>query len=138
MSIRTIAVETVRAWRRAGHVYGLSDCLLKVAGYGQSLCGVDIGAPWRGTYSTEEEALAIVRSAGGAVPLLGGALMASGHFRPVDHVAFGDAVVVDLGIAEVGGIVLDGHVAMGLARGVEQLPLRFIKVVGAWRCTSES
>src|SRR5215217_2946844 len=112
MSIRTIAIETVRTWRRAGHVYGLSDCLLKVAGYGQSLCGVDIGAPWRGTYSTEEEALAIVRAAG-------------------------EAVVVDLGTAQVGGIVLDGDVAVGIARGVEQLPLRLIKVSGAWRCTSE-
>jgi hypothetical protein len=129
--------EAIRAtldeWTRTSHVYGKHDCLLSIANYGRGLSGVDIGAPWRDTYTTEAEALAIVRKAGGAVLLLGGALMGAG-FVPVDNYRRGDALVVNVGDgAQVGALHLGDKIAMRLARGVIKVPAKFIKVAAGWR-----
>jgi hypothetical protein len=129
-----VLVATLRQWRRSAHVYGKSDCLLSVADYGGAQCGVDIGAPWRGTYSTEAEALAIVAKAGGAVRLLGGALE-TGGFRRVQLVERGDPIVGRVLGREIGGIWLGGGRAAFRA-GTGLLEVRFNEqgVLGAWRC----
>jgi hypothetical protein len=126
------ALEHTRSlWRRGAHLYGQSDCLLSVADYGQLLSGVDIGAPWRGTYDSEAAALGIVADAGGAVPLLGGALI-SARFVPVDNPGRGDALVVLAG-HEVGAIHLGQRIAMRLPRGMTEIRTDLVRIVSAWR-----
>lgn len=126
--------ETLRLWRRTSHIYGQSDCLLSVADYGRALTCIDIGAPWRGTYTSEAEASRIVKDAGGAVPLLGGALVA-GKFFPTEAPARGDPIVAHLLGKDFGGVWLgEGRAAFRLERGLLELKLRDSAVVGAWTC----
>lgn len=136
MSVNREAVlrATLRLWRRSAHIYGQADCLLSVADYARDLCGVDIGAPWRGTYRTEGAATAIVTRAGGAVPLLGGALMAGG-FVQIETPTRGDPIVARARSAEFGGIYLGGgRAAFRLERGLLELKLREGAIAGAWTC----
>lgn len=101
---------TLSAWRRGRHAWGSGDCLISVADYGGAFTGTDPALPWRGTYSTEEEAHAIVAAAGGAVPLLGGALTGAGLMR-VSAPMRGDCVVVGFAGVEIGGIWLGGMIS---------------------------
>src|SRR5690348_9661187 len=93
MTVDEALRATLLSWRRGGISYGTSDCLLAVANYASLVTGKDVGAPWRGTYTTQAEALDIVRAAGGSVPLLGGALQRAG-LRPVSEAARGDCLVI--------------------------------------------
>lgn len=130
--MKEVLDATLATWRRTAHIYGSSDCLLSPADYARDLSGVDVGGPWRGTYSTEAEALAIVREAGGAAPLLGGALLRAG-FIPVETPGEGDIVVVVAGGVEFGGLCTGPRVALRLARGVTEIRMQQTTVAGAWR-----
>lgn len=133
MEIDAALAATLRLWRRTAHVYGHSDCLLSIADYGRLLTGADIGLPWRGTYSTEAEAVEIVRKAGGAASLLGGALTRAGMV-PVDTPERGDALVVQVLNLEAGALHLGQRVAMRLPRGVTEIRADLVDILGAWRC----
>lgn len=130
----TVLRDTLRYWRRSAHIYGMSDCLLSIADYGRDLCGFDVGARWRGTYSTEAEAQHIVSEAGGPVPLLGGALLAGGFVSTVG-LERGYPVVARMLGKDFGGIWLgDGRCAFRLERGLLELRLPATSVLGAWQC----
>lgn len=50
--------------RRRVHEWGTHDCALAWAGAIEAMTGVDLMAEFRGRYSTEEEALALINEAG--------------------------------------------------------------------------
>lgn len=68
------------ATRRRWH-WGIVDCTLFCGDWALALSGRDPGAGIRETYSTEEEALAIVERAGGMVDFVGNRLEAIGWER---------------------------------------------------------
>jgi hypothetical protein len=49
---------------------GNRDCMLFVAGWVRCVAGVDFAAPWRDTYSTEAESVALLDELGGYQALL--------------------------------------------------------------------
>jgi hypothetical protein len=78
---------------RRGFAWGDNDCMLFVANWAKQLTGDDPGAPWRGTYSTEDEAEKILARGGGPGPILHGALVPQG-WAPVPTCQPGDIAVV--------------------------------------------
>lgn len=56
-AVTAAAVETPHAW-------GTHDCALFVADCIEAMTGFDLAADWRGSYSTETEAMAIIADAG--------------------------------------------------------------------------
>lgn len=132
MALTDVLDATVSLWRRTAFVPGQADCLLSCADYARALSGVDVGAYWRGTYSTQDEALAIVETYGGARVLLGGALRLAG-FEAVSEPARGDVVVVRVPEGEVGGLCLGDRLALRLSRGIREIRFRPEMIVGAWR-----
>jgi hypothetical protein len=60
--------------QRTPFVWGEHDCCLFAASVVQALTGVDPAAGWRGTYSTEEQAQALIEEAGGLLALATSAL----------------------------------------------------------------
>lgn len=54
-----LAEVRTRAWRPGEH-----DCALAAADAVAAITGVDLAQPWRGTYSTLEEGMELLRAAG--------------------------------------------------------------------------
>jgi len=130
--------ETLREWRRTGHRYGVSDCLLSVADHAGRIAGADIGAAYRGTYADEAAALKIVAEAGGAVNLLGRHLESAG-WRRIDaaEAARGDCLVVTFrngaeGL-QVGALHAGRRIVMRLAQGAIEVRPADVEILGAWR-----
>lgn len=50
--------------------WGQNDCCLFPANWMRTLIGVDGGAPWRGTYRTEDQCLALLEREGGVLAVM--------------------------------------------------------------------
>jgi hypothetical protein len=131
--LEAILAATLHAWRTTPFVWGKADCLISTGDYAGVLTGTDPAAPWRGTYATEAEAMAILGREGGPAAVLGRALLGAG-LEAVAEPMRGDCVSVGLNGHEVGGICLGDRVGLRLAgRGLFEVHLRLVKVCGAWR-----
>jgi hypothetical protein len=84
----------VNSCRSTAFAWGSHDCCLMAANGVYEITGVDIAATYRGTYSTQEEAAAIIESAGGLEPLVQSACEPLGWTRTKPALARrGDLVV---------------------------------------------
>lgn len=87
---------TAREWRWGGATHAAfpgEDCTTFVASWAQEVFGIDPAADLRGSYSTAEEANAIVDRAGGIVRLIGDRIEPMGWLR-VSEPADGDIGIV--------------------------------------------
>jgi hypothetical protein len=121
-------VTLLDQWRRQAFVWGQTDCIMATCNYIRDTTGIDPGAPWRGSYDTEEGAQAIYQAFGGVLGLCRHA-MAQAGFRPA-QAAPGLPVVCDVMGVEVAGVSLGNRVAfMAQGRGVVEMRA---KVLDAW------
>lgn len=117
--------ETLSLWRRGGHVWGQSDCLLSIGDY-LAACGYeDVAGRFRGTYDSEAGADAILAAHGGCVGLID----LTGVPRATGEPERGDVVLV----AGVGALCTGLGYALRLERGVIELNRRFVTVDEAWK-----
>lgn len=111
----------VLAALRTPHEWGQFDCALCAAHLVHAITGEDFGARWRGTYSSEAEAQALlVREGWGDLSGL-----ASAHLPPrIERPRRGD-VTLSRGIYGpfLGVVVQSGQVAGPSARGIRLSPL---------------
>jgi hypothetical protein len=98
-----------------GFRWGEHDCMLFVANWALRLTGQDPGAPWRGTYSTEAEALGILHDGGGPGPILNGALIPQGWTARAGGCRAGDICVVRAPVRD-GSLSLTASVHAGRGR----------------------
>jgi len=117
--------QTLRVWRRGGHVWGSSDCLLSIGDYLAQAGYRDVAVQFRGTYDTESGAQAHMDANGGAEGLidLTGAPRASGEPQR------GDVVVIQ----GIGALCTGDMFALRLERGVVELNKRFVTPTAAWK-----
>lgn len=110
--------------------WGQTDCLLILSDWIMVRRGVDPGARWRGTYSTEAECRVLLRREGGIRRLLSGALEAHGIKRTT-MAAAGDVGLVRPVRELVGGICAapDRWAVLTRGKGVVIAPMRS---VGTW------
>jgi hypothetical protein len=85
---------TRRPWSYGGHRGGF-DCTLFTADWAREVCGKDPAADLRHTYSTREEAKAIVENANGFIPFMGCRLIELG-WRSTGKPETGDIGVVSI------------------------------------------
>lgn len=95
--------EAVESARTSTFAWGTLDCCLWAADVVHAITGIDPAATWRGTYSTEAEALALLDSLGGLAAV---ATLAGPEIEP-DAAALGD----------VGLLVGDWGQALGVCAG---------------------
>lgn len=120
--------EFIEARRATPHAWGTNDCCVFVADAVQAMTGVDPAAEYRG-YSTEKQALAILKKAGGMEALF------TAHFgNPVGilQARRGDIVLGDAtdGTPAV-GICLGNVVAYVAEQGLQFHPLASQRL--AWK-----
>lgn len=122
-------------------VWGKSDCALFVADGIEAMTGVDIAADFRGLYTTEEEAFALIRTVTGGETAADAAAWCANKFElpewPFPLCAQrGDMVVLeDEGRLITGLIHLNGRdvVAQGEA-GLKRIPITAAaRTLRAWR-----
>ncbi len=75
------------------HVWGKSDCSLAIADWVAANGHDDPGAPWRGTYSNEQECRALLQQRGGLVAHIADCA-ASVDLRPIHEPEFGCIAVI--------------------------------------------
>lgn len=75
--------------------WGFNDCALFCAGWVHEKTGIDPGHGLRGSYSTAEEANAIVDRAGGMEAFIGGRLRLYGGFDRTDARQDGDIGLIE-------------------------------------------
>jgi hypothetical protein len=120
--------------------WGVHDCLLWLADWIETRCGVDPGAGFRGgRYSSMFGAARIVRDAGGMVRLVDQQVKAAGLSR-VNVGARGDIAVVSVGGAggehfgnEAGAILLGGTAVLMCQEGLCMPRLADVPVLAAWK-----
>lgn len=122
--------ETLRDWRRHPHQYGVNDCVLSAAAHFVRIGAVE-GMPWfAGTYSDNEEAMAVLAQLGGmdrTMEIIGGTLV-DGQPQRGDFIGL-------LGETDypIPCLCTGSRVAARLERGVIEVPLRFVQWRGVWR-----
>lgn len=121
--------ETLRYWRETTFEFGQRDCLLSVADYMTACGGNGFHERLKGTYSTEDEALALMAAHGGPT-WLGDQMGLPRTDTPVR----GDAVVIQAGPDGIGGICTGEGVAFRRPEGVAEINIRFLHITEAWRC----
>lgn len=121
----------LKIWRSQPFSWGDGDCLTRCASYVADIHGIDPATGIRGTYSSSEGAQEHIDRAGGVAALVGQQLEGLG-FEKADPV-YGDIVVVQFGEIELGGICLSDKVAMSAEAHLIEVPIRFVKVIAAWR-----
>lgn len=134
MHIEAILTATLREWRRSRFAWSCpDDCLTGVGAYAGLLTGTDPCAPWRGAYSDEAGARAILAAGGGAFVILDKAMTSAGLKR-VQQAERGDVVCAQFGEEQVGGICLGQFsVFRTPGHGVVELRNTSLKILGAWR-----
>lgn len=113
-------------------LWGDADCFLSVFNYCNDFprISIDLGAPWRGTYSNESGAERVLEAAGGGLAGMTQAMM-NGRVPVIDEAERGDPVCVKIDRHYVAGIYLGDMTTFRLPdRG--RIDLR-IKHVRAWR-----
>jgi len=126
----TILEETIKLWRSGQIVYGQSDCMLSVGDYITACGGIDVASAFRGTYSTQAEALTLLRGAGGPAALID----RTGKPRVApDWRGDGAVVVFDIGAEDLlPGVLASGFVCSRLERGLIEVDPRFVVIKHAW------
>lgn len=84
--------------------YGTNDCLLFSADAVLAITGIDVAAPYRGTYSSETEALALVAEHGDLPGFISHVLQLTPHNNP-RQARRGDVVCVDILGTVAAGVV---------------------------------
>ncbi len=115
--------------------WGQNDCCLFTANWMLDLTGIDGGAPWRGTYSTEAECLAVLERDGGILSVMerGAGLVGLQPRAPLR----GDVAAILVGMP--GGRGLIGAVCLGSRWAtMSNRGLRMIRAdhVKAWGLTN--
>lgn len=128
-------------WCRRPWQWGERDCLLFLADWIERKRGVDLGAPWRGTYSTSGGARQAIRAAGGMESLLSDAFGRAG-LRKAAEPSAGDVGVVAAPFARRHGRALwrdtgaicvgPGQWAMAAPKGLVIAGPPDIRLVAAW------
>lgn len=116
--------RTLAEWRRGGHVWGQSDCLLSIGDYIAAAGYTDVSSGFRGTYGTEAGAQAHIDANGGCEGLID----LTGLPR-TDDPQRGDVVLVQ----GIGALCTGGGYAMRLERGVVEVNRRFVTPTAAWK-----
>lgn len=119
---------TAAMWRRGGHVWGQSDCLLSIGDYIAAAGGTDVTGLFRGTYDDEAGAMAHVERYGGHDALID----LTGAPR-TDAPGRGDVAVIDTGENEIGALCTGEGFILRLERGVIEINARFVTVLAAWK-----
>ena len=122
--------QTIALWRASKFVWGETDCIMATCNYIRDATGTDPAKPWRGSYSTEAGALAILDAHGGVLGLFTHGMALAGFERVlVEHP--GMPVVCRVRDAEVAGIVCPGGWMgfMALGRGMVEMRA---EVLSAW------
>lgn len=119
-----IVDETLRQWRRGGHVWGESDCMLSIGDYVAATGGFDLTTRFRGTYDTEEAAMAHMDANGGAEGLID-----QMRLERTDSPVRGDVAVVQ----GIGALCTGSGFALRLDRGVIEVDRRFVTYSAAWK-----
>lgn len=107
-------VEFLRRQAGTAFVIGQSDCLLTVAAWVQVVTGIDLGAQYRGTYSTALGWRRVLLRQGGMLATVDRLLGAVGWHRAVDAGRPGD----------VGVIQVAGHGPAGALRARDRWVLK--------------
>jgi hypothetical protein len=114
----------VEARRDAPFAWGVQDCMIWAADAVLACTGEDPAAPWRGSYATEAEALAIMAGFGGQVPMIEAVQAARGAAEcPLPFAQRGDTALVRQGNQLVMAVVLDGMLAAAGDDGLLMLPI---------------
>ena len=116
--------QTLATWRRGGHVWGQTDCLLSIGDYLAAAGHKDVPAQFRGTYDSEAGAQAVIDANGGC----DGLIDMTGASR-TDDPQRGDVALVQ----GVGALCTGDGFAMRLERGVVEVSRRFVCVEAAWK-----
>ncbi|AJA07473.1 hypothetical protein SKP52_02710 [Sphingopyxis fribergensis] len=120
--------ETLREWRRAAFVYGQSDCMLSIGRYLAKAGHKDVTGQFLGRYTTAEGAEAQMAAHGGVAGLIALAGAAPKPGAP----ARGDVLEIAYDGGSIGGLCTGDCAAVRLDRGVVELKLRFVTVLGVW------
>lgn len=126
-----------RPWVWGGGPGGFDgeDCTLFAANWALALCGTDVADGIRGTYSTEDEALAIVERFGGAVAFVGGRLAGAGweeaDGRMDGDIAIARAPMAPLGV--MGDIPVIRYGGLWTGRTMRGIKAANYAVTAAWR-----
>jgi hypothetical protein len=136
---QTLLHAFLEARKRAPFAWGSNDCALFAADAVHAMTGVDLGADFRGKYSTQAEAEALMKTTCGTADALALAvyLCAAAQFRPWPHVNFaqrGDVIVLKNpdGSHSLGVVGLNGVHALFVTEGGLRR-MRTIDCVAAWK-----
>lgn len=132
LHVTTLSDFLARAGR-LGFAWGTHDCMLFAADWVCECTGRDPAAAWRGTYTNEAEALALIQDAGGASCLMHRGLAGIGWDLVQGPVQPGDVVLARLPAhdAAVAAIAAGrGRVACLMARGLALWPPA--DLIAAW------
>lgn len=124
----------LRAQKDQPFQYGTNDCLMFPADVVNALTGTDVAADVRGTYSTYEEATAIIAAAGGIEELISARLGFTGS-RQVLTAKRGDVVIMKTVYGIMGGVVDDSGQRIAVPMDDQQTLVRF-PLTKAWRVWS--
>lgn len=116
--------QTLRLWRRGGHVWGQSDCMLSIGDYIAAAGHRDVSSRFRGTYDDEAGALAHIAANGGC----DGLIDLTGIPRTVEPQR-GDVAV----LMGIGSLFTGDTYALRLERGVVEVNARFARPLAHWR-----
>jgi hypothetical protein len=113
-------------------VWGAHDCCLFASDCAKAITGVDAAGLWRGSYVSEEEAAALIASAGGLVSLVTSACSAAGwkSCEP-SQARRGDIVCFLENGKHALGVCVGSHCAFLSFGGVTFRPLS--QCISAWR-----
>lgn len=123
--------ETLREWRRAEFIYGQSDCMLSIGRYLARSGHEDATAQFIGRYSNAEGAEAQMAAHGG-VP---GLMALAGAAVKMELPTRGDVLEIAYDGGSIGGLCTGDSAAVRLERGVVELRLKFVSVLGVWAGT---
>ena len=114
----------LNSWNRRQFEYGDADCCQFAAFIVKEMTGKDYISQF--TYDSEEKANELISGEGALVDLVGTVLG-----EPSDNLKDGDPCVVDLPIiGQVCGIKYQGSVVCLTARGMKQIPDRYL--ISGW------
>lgn len=123
--------HTLKAWRQSAFIWGETDCLLSVGDYIAAAGGRDVASRFRGTYTDEQGATALLEAHGG----LAGMINLTGLPEIASSAAVrGDVVVFDPGDGEhlAGLCTGPGIAARTIRRTCAEIDRRFVTIHNAW------
>lgn len=122
---------TLKHWRQTAFEWGTEDCMLSVGDY-IARCGhKDVTTMFRGRYDDREGALAFMEQFGGAP----GLIEMTGVKRREGSPQRGDVVAMatdPIDGGTIGAICTGDMIAARISRGVIEVQMRLVKIVGAW------